>query len=230
MRKVSVWINFVLILLTSNFWRAEIFLGRFLVRSATSESSPSAKCVGLFFPNLPLAGPESSVQHQEEVFFFFWRPISTIKPFFTIGRKMTATNNRMFERLDEIGSFCLNKFNPLLLQICFIWKSLLCMSSFVWISTNRTTQRFTIMKKSNIFKQTVSKNIVTRPANNGCGEHLHVLYAIVKRNFGCSTRNVTEKLAPFKMANASNLEELLQSKNGLLRKNEWYLWYTWYIY
>ena len=167
---------------------------------------------------------------RKKFFFFFWRPISTIKPFFTIGRKMTATNNRMFERLDEIGSFCLNKFNPLLLQICFIWKSLQCMSSFVWISTNRTTQRFTIMKKSNIFKQTVSKNIVTRPANNGCGEHLHVLYAIVKRNFGCSTRNVTEKLAPFKMANASNLEELLQSKNGLLRKNERYLWYTWYIY
>ena len=81
MRKVSVWINFVLILLTSNFWRAEIFLGRFLVRSATSESSPSAKCVGLFFPNLLLAGPESSVQHQEEAFFFFWRPISTIEPF-----------------------------------------------------------------------------------------------------------------------------------------------------
>ena len=127
---------------------------------------------------------------------------------------MTATNNRMFERLDEIGSFFLNKFNPLLLQICFIWKSLQCMPSFVWISTNRTTQH----KKLNIFKQTVSKNIVTRPSNNGCGEHLHVLYAIVKRNFGCSTRNVTEKMAPFKMANASNLEELLQSKNGLLRK------------
>ena len=227
MRKVSVWINFVLILLTSNFWRAEIFLGRFSVRSATSESSPSAKCVGLFFPNLLLAGPESSVQHQEEAFFFLLEAHFNYRAFLiTIGRKMTATNNRMFERLDEMGSFCLNKFNPLLLQICFIWKSLQCMPSFVWISTNRTTQH----KKLNIFKQTVSKNIVTRPANNGCEEHLHVLYAIVKQNFGCSTRNVTEKMAPFKMANASNLEELLQSKNGLLRKNEWYLWYTWYIY
>ena len=51
------------------------------------------------------------------------------------GRKMTATNNRMFERLDEIGYFHLNKFHKLSLQICVIWKYLHCMPSFVWIST-----------------------------------------------------------------------------------------------
>ena len=43
-------------------------------------------------------------------------------------------------------------------------------------------------------------------------------HAIIKRNFGGSTRDVTGKIAPFKMANVSNLEELLQSENGLLRK------------
>ena len=37
---------------------------------------------------------------------------------------MTATNNRMFERLDEIGYFHLNKFHKLWLQICVIWKYL----------------------------------------------------------------------------------------------------------
>ena len=77
------------------------------------------------------------------------------------------------------------------------------------------------MKKLNIFKQTVSKKIMTRPANNGCGEDSYVSHAIMKRNFGGSTRNVIGK-----MANVSNLEEILRSENGLLRKNEWYLWCT----
>ena len=91
---------------------------------------------------------------------------------------------------------------------------------------NWTTQRFTIMKKLSILKQTVSKKIMTRPANNGCGKPSLVSHAIVKRDFGGSTRDVTGKMAPFKMANVSNLEELLQSENELLRKNEWYFWCT----
>ena len=53
-----------------------------------------------------------------------------------------------------------------------------------------------------------------------------VPHAIIKQDFVGSTRDVTGKMAPFKMANVSNLEELLQSENGLLRKNEWYLWCT----
>ena len=49
----------------------------------------------------------------------------------------------------------------------------------------------------------------------------------LQRDFGGSTRDVTGKIAPFKMANVSNLEELLQIENGLLKKkNEWYLWCT----
>ena len=48
---------------------------------------------------------------------------------------MTATNNRMFERLDEIGYFHLNKFHKLSLQISVISKYLHCMPSFVSIST-----------------------------------------------------------------------------------------------
>ena len=91
---------------------------------------------------------------------------------------------------------------------------------------NWTTQRFTIMKKLNILKETVSKKIMTRPANNGCGKDSFVSHAIIKRDFRGFTRDVTGKMAPFKMANVSNLEELLQSENGLLRKNEWYLWCT----
>ena len=67
---------------------------------------------------------------------------------------------------------------------------------------------------------------MTRPANNGCRKDSFVPYAIIKRDFGGSTRDVTGKIALFKMANVSNLEELLQSENGLLRKNEWYLWCT----
>ena len=87
---------------------------------------------------------------------------------------------------------------------------------------NWTAQRFTIMKKINILKSTVSKKIMTRPANNGCGK-TPSCHAIIKQDFGGSTRDVTGKIAPFKMANVSNLKELLQSENGLLRKKEWYL-------
>ena len=74
------------------------------------------------------------------------------------------------------------------------------------------------MKKLNVLKQTVSKKIMTRPANNGCGKDSFVSHAIIKRDFGGSTRDVTGKIAPFKMANVSNLEELLQIENGLLEK------------
>ena len=91
---------------------------------------------------------------------------------------------------------------------------------------NWTAQRFTIMKKFYILKSTVSKKIMTRPANNGCGKDSFVSHAIIKRDFGGSTRDVTGKMAPFKMANVSNLKELLQSENGLLSKKEWYLWCT----
>ena len=86
---------------------------------------------------------------------------------------------------------------------------------------NWTAQRFTIMKKFNILKPTVSKKIMTRPANNGCGKDSFVSHAIIKRDFGGSTRDVTGK-----MANVSNLKELLQSENGLLRKKEGDLWCT----
>ena len=74
------------------------------------------------------------------------------------------------------------------------------------------------MKKLNVLKQTVSKKIMTRPANNGCGKDSFVSHAIIKRDFGGSTRDVTGKIAPFKMANVSNLEELFQIENGLLEK------------
>ena len=76
------------------------------------------------------------------------------------------------------------------------------------------------MKKLNVVKQTVSKKIMTRPANNGCGKDSFVSHAIIKRDFGGSTRDVTGKIAPFKMANVSNLEELLQIENGLLIKKK----------
>ena len=59
---------------------------------------------------------------------------------------------------------------------------------------------------------------MTRPANNDCGEDFYVSHAIIKQNFGGSTCDVTGKIAPFKMAYVLNLEELLKSENGLLRK------------
>ena len=82
------------------------------------------------------------------------------------------------------------------------------------------------MKKLNILKQTVSKKIMARRANNGCKKDSFVSQAIIKRDFRGSTGDVTGMMAPFKMANFSNLKELLQSENGLLRKKEWYLWRT----
>ena len=54
---------------------------------------------------------------------------------------------------------------------------------------------------------------MTRPANNGCGEGSYVSHAIIKRNFEGTARGVTGEMPSFKMANASNLEELLQSEN-----------------
>ena len=45
---------------------------------------------------------------------------------------------------------------------------------------------------------------MTRPANNGCGEDSYVSHAVIKRNFGGSTPQVTGKL--------------LKSENGLFRK------------
>ena len=59
---------------------------------------------------------------------------------------------------------------------------------------------------------------MTRTANNGCGEDSYVSHAVIKCNFGGSTPQVTGKMAPFKMANVSNFQELLQSENGLFRK------------
>ena len=59
---------------------------------------------------------------------------------------------------------------------------------------------------------------MTRPANNDCGEDFYVSHAIIKRNFGGSTSDVTGEIAPFKMAYVLKLEELLKSENGLLRK------------
>ena len=76
------------------------------------------------------------------------------------------------------------------------------------------------MKKLNVVKQTVSKKIMTRPANNGCGKDSFVSHAIIKRDFGGSTRDVTGKIAPFKMVIVSNLKELLQIENGLLKKEK----------
>ena len=132
---------------------------------------------------------------------------------------MTATNNRMFERLDEIGYFYLNKFH----KLCFKFASfgnicVLCSALFESVQ-NWITQRFTIMKKLSILKQTVSKKIMTRPANNvgktGCGKDF-VSHAIIKRNFGGSTRDVTGKMAPFKMANVSNLGCRRLHKNSII--------------
>ena len=45
---------------------------------------------------------------------------------------------------------------------------------------------------------------MTRPANDGCGEDSYVSHAVIKRNFGGSTPQVTGKL--------------LKSENGLFRK------------
>ena len=66
------------------------------------------------------------------------------------------------------------------------------------------------MEKLNILKQTVSKKIITKMANNGCGEDFYVSQVVIKQNFRGSIRDVTGKMAPFKKASVSNLERLLQ--------------------
>ena len=82
------------------------------------------------------------------------------------------------------------------------------------------------MKKLNILKQTVSKKNHGETGKQRLRKRLLVSHAIIKRDFRGSTGDVTGMMAPFKMANFSNLKELLQSENGLLRKKEWYLWCT----
>ena len=56
-------------------------------------------------------------------------------------------------------------------------------------------------------------------ANNGCGEDFYVSHAVMKQNFRGSTRDVTGNMAPFKMANVSNLEaftiDFWEKKNGI---------------
>ena len=71
------------------------------------------------------------------------------------------------------------------------------------------------MEKLNILKQTVSKKIITRMANNGCGEDFYVSHAVIKQNFRGSTRDVTGAIQEsecFEFGKAFT--------NGLLRKKE----------
>ena len=146
---------------------------------------------------------------------------------------MTATNNRMFERLTSLhfGSLSLEQ-----ISIILAWTlrhlEIFALYAHLCLNKCKTGRHNTLplWKNLNILKQTLSKKIMTRPANNGCGEGSHVSHAIIKRNFEGTTRGVTGEMPSFKMANVSNLEELLQSENWLLRKKEWYPWCTWYIY
>ena len=74
----------------------------------------------------------------------------------TVESKMTAINNRMFGRHDEIGSFHLNQF----IHCRFKFESfgnvcIVCPVVFELLR-NYTTRRFTIMKKLNVFDQIVS--------------------------------------------------------------------------
>ena len=100
---------------------------------------------------------------KKKLFLLFKAHFDHIAFLVTIERKMTATNNRMFGRLDEIGSFNLNKFNPLSLQTCVFWNVCIVCPVLFELPQNWTTQRFTIMKKLNVFDQIVSTKIVTRP-------------------------------------------------------------------
>ena len=104
---------------------------------------------------------------------------------------MTATNNRMFERLTSLhfGSLWLEQISIILawtlrhLEI-FASYAQLCLNK--WKTGRHNT--LPLWKNLNILKQTLSKKLMTRPANNGCGEGSYVSHAIIKRNFEGTTR------------------------------------------
>ena len=125
----------------------------------------------------------------------------------TIERKMTVTNNRMFGRLDEIGSFNLNKFNPLSLQICVFWKFMHCMSGFVWITTELDDTTLYHYEKIECIRPNCKYKNRDETDKDGCEEDLHVSHAIVKRSFWPlipegSTLDVTGSMVQFKMVQA----------------------------
>ena len=182
-------------LLTSNFWKAQLLsqFGRPLPNPRRLST------MGRFYTSyLLLVGPESSVQHQKEKWLLQTTECSKGSMKSAIFTSTNFTNCRF--KLASFWNICI--VCPVLFQSVQNW----------------TTQNFTIMKKLNVVKQTVSKKIMTRPANNGSGKDSFVSHAIIKRDFGGSTRDVTGKIAPFKMANVSNLEELLQIEIDFWKK------------
>ena len=94
--------------------------------------------------------PESSVQHQEEKWLLQTTECSNGSTKSAIFTWTNFTNCRF--KFASFGNICI--VCPVLFESVQNW----------------TTQRFTIMKKLSILKQTVSKKIMTRPANNGCGK------------------------------------------------------------
>ena len=182
--------------------------------------------MGLFFTSEEFASGSAWTRYstRKKLFLLFKAHFDHIAFLVTIERKMTATNNRMFGRLDEIGSFNLNKFNPLSLQICVFWKFMHCMSGFVWITTELDDTTLYHYEKIECIRPNCKYKNRDETDKDGCEEDLHVSHAIVKRSFWPlipegSTRDVTGSMAQFKMANVSNLEELLLYENGLLGKN-----------
>ena len=90
--------------------------------------------------------PESSVQHQEEKWLLQTTERSNGSTKSAIFTWTNFTNCRF--KFASFGNICI--VCPVLFESVQNW----------------TTQRFTITKKLNILKQTVSKKIMTRPANN----------------------------------------------------------------
>ena len=100
------------------------------------------------------------------------------------------------------------------------------MSGFVWITTELDDTTLYHYEKIECIRPNCKYKNRDETDKDGCEEDLHVSHAIVKRSFWPlipegSTRDVTGSMAQFKMANVSNLEELLLYENGLLGKTNY---------
>ena len=146
-------------MLTSNFWRAQL-LSQFGRPLPNPRRLPTVWVVFILPNNLLLVRPESSVQHQEEKWLLQTTECSNGSTKSAIFTWTNFTNCRF--KFASFGNICI---------VCPV------------LFENWTTQRFTITKKLNILKQTVSKKIMTRPANNGCRKDSLVPHAIIKRDF-----------------------------------------------
>ena len=133
-----MWIDFVLSLTTSNFWRAQL-LSQFGWPLLNPSRLLTVWVVSILLNNLLLVGPELLVWHQEKKWLLQTTECSNSLKKSAIFTWTSFTNCHF--KFVSFGNLCI--VCPVLFESVQNWM----------------TQCFTIMKKFNILKQTVSKKV-----------------------------------------------------------------------